>query len=92
MHTDDRIDLVSNNTKDIEQFRARYSYGDNKNANMPSDKKAYHYRHRFGMSFNEVGLLSSNDFVHGIQWGPCEEFNGNLNSCFVLFTFKVFNC
>ena len=81
MHTDDRIDLVSNNTKDIEQYRARYSYGDNKNANMPSDKKAYQYRHRFGMSFNEVGLVASNDF---------DPTTGCMDLCWILILYSEF--
>ena len=38
MHTDDRSDLVSNKTKDLEQFQDRYLYGDNKNANPLSQK------------------------------------------------------
>ena len=78
MHTDDRSDLVSNKTKDLEQFQDRYLYGDNKNANMPSDKKAYKYRHKFGMSFHQAVHTESNEIHRGINWISCEEASGKL--------------
>ena len=76
MHTDDRLDLVSNKAKDFEQFQERYLYVDNRNANNPSSEKAYQYRHRFGISINEVRYTSSNILQGGINWFPCEELSG----------------
>ena len=76
MHTDDRLDLVSNKAKDLEQFQERHLYVDNKNANKPSSEKAYQYRHRFGISIDEVRYMSSNILQGGINWLPCEEFSG----------------
>ena len=76
MHTDDRLDLVSNKAKDLEQFQERHLYVDNKNANNPSSENAYQYRHRFGISINEVRYMSSNVLQRGINWFPCEEFSG----------------
>ena len=78
MHTDDRSDLVSNKTRDLEQFQDRYLYGDNKNANMPSDKKAYKYRHKFGISFHQTVHTESNEIHRGINWISCEEASGKL--------------
>ena len=76
MHTDDRLDLVSNKAKDLEQFQERHLYVDNKNANNPSSEKAYQYRHRFGISINEVRYMSSNILQGSINWFPCEELSG----------------
>ena len=76
MHTDDSIGIVSNVTKDLEQFQDKYLYGHHKNANLSSDKRAYKYRHRFGISFNQ-GLYTTSNVVHrGINWLACAEASG----------------
>ena len=80
MHTDDSIGIVSNVTKDLEPFQDQYLYGHHNDANFPSDKKAYKYRHRFGISFNQ-GLYTTSNVVHrGINWLACAEASGKLFS------------
>ena len=79
MHTDDSIDLVSNVTKDLKQFQDRYLYDHHKDRNFPSDKKAYKYRYRFGMSLNQGIYTSSNEIYGGISWLSCAEASGKLH-------------
>ena len=75
MHTDDGIDLVSNVTRDLYQSRDIFQYV-YQNGNV-AKTRAFKYRHRFGIAFDQRDYVSSNVISRGLNWISCEEISGN---------------
>ena len=75
MPTDDGIDLVSNVGGDLYESRDRFQYV-YKNGNV-AKTRAFKYRHRFGIAFDQTDYVSSNIISSGINWFSCAEINGN---------------